>query len=172
VNQFIDLSVEAERRKAARLSALLRGAMPVADALRERDEDEVELLKRQHEALGDEAYAFYNGIAEGMRTDEAKRLLKLIQQNMAGNDLTQEQSDRLQPLIKSEIVPINMDDVELFRPADEWAQRCIQRQENVLRSAADFLTPTQLETLRIIAAYDLADRQKRMAARRESLGIR
>jgi hypothetical protein len=172
VNQYIDFSVEAERRKSARLSALLHGTMPVAEAIRERDEDDVEFEKKRHEVLGDEGYAFYNGIADGMITDEAKRLLKLIQQNMGGNELSQEQSERLQPLIKSEIVPIKMDDVELFRPPEEWAQGCVQRQENVARSAAEFLTPAQLETLRAIGAYDLADRQKQMAARRESLGIK
>jgi hypothetical protein len=171
VEEYIDFSVEAERRKTARLSALLHGTMTVADAIRERDNDEVAFEKRRHEVLGDSGYEFLNGIAEGMRNDEAKRLLKLIQQNMGDNALTQEQSDRLQPLIKTEIVAINMDDVELFRPPQEWAQQCIQHQENVLQAATGFLTPAQIETLRAIGAYELADRQKRMAARRQSLGI-
>jgi hypothetical protein len=171
VDQFVAFSVEAERRKTARLSALLHGTLSVADAIRQRDNDEVEFEKKRHEVLGDSGYEFLNGIADGMRNDEAKRLLKLIQQNMGGNALTQEQSDRLQPLIKSEIVSINTDNVELFRPPDEWARQYLQRHENVLQAGSGFLTPAQIETLRAIAAYDLADRQKRMAARRQSLGI-
>jgi hypothetical protein len=171
VDQFVAFSVEAEQRKAARLSALLHGTLSVADAIRERDNDEVEVEKKRHEVLGDSGYEFLNGIADGMRNDEAKRLLKLLQQNMGGNALTQEQSDRLQPLIKTEIVSINTDNVELFRPPDEWARQYLQRQENMLQAASGFLTPAQIETLRAIAAYDLADRQKRMAARRRSLGI-
>ena len=171
VDRFVDASVEAEQRKAARLSALLHGTMSLADAIRQRDDDDVEFEKKRHEVLGDSGYEFLNGIAEGMRNDEAKRLLRLVQQNMGDNPLTQEQSDRLQPLIKSEIVSINMDDVELFRLPDEWAQQYMQRQENVLQAASGFLTPAQIETLRAIGGYDLADRQKRMAARRQSLGI-
>jgi hypothetical protein len=171
VEQYIDLSVEVERRKAARLSALLHGTMSVADAIRERDNDQLESEKRQHEVLGDSGYQFLNGIADGMRTEEAKRLLKLVQQNMGNNPLTPEQSDRLQPLIKSEIVSINMDDIELFRPSDEWARQCLQHHSNVLQAAADFLTPAQIEALRAIATFDLADRQRHMAARRQSLGI-
>ena len=171
VEEFIDLSVEAERRRAARLSALLHGSTSVDDAIRQRDNDEGEFEKKKHEVLGDSGYDFLNGIADGMRNDEAKRLLKLVQQNMGNNALTQEQSDRLQPLFKTEIVSINMDDVEVFRPPDEWALSCLQHHENVLRAAADFLTPAQVETLRAIAAYDVTDRQKRLAARRRSLGI-
>ena len=171
VDQFVAFSVEAEQRKAARLSALLHGTLSVADAIRERDNDEAEFEKKRHEVLGDSGYEFLNGIADGMRNDEAKRLLKLIQQNMGDNALTQEQRDRLQPLIKSEIVSINTDNVELFRPPDEWARQYLQRQENMYQAASGFLTPAQIETLRAIAAYDLADRQKRMAARRQSLGI-
>ncbi len=172
VEQYIDLSVEMERRKSARLSALLHGKMSVADAIRERDNDELESEKRQREVLGDSANQFLNGIADGMRNEEAKRIGKLIQQNMGNNPLAQEQSDRLQPLIKTEMVAVKMDDVELFRPPDEWAREWSQHQENVFRAAADFLAPAQIDTLRAIAAFDLADRQKRMAARRQSLGIK
>ncbi|HSU55276.1 MAG TPA: hypothetical protein VLT36_14560 [Candidatus Dormibacteraeota bacterium] len=171
VDQFIDLSVEAEHRKSARLSALLHGTIAVGDALRERDADEADFQKKQQEVLGDEAYSFLNGIAEGMRTDEAKRLLKLIRDNMGDNPLNQDQSDRLQSLIKSQIVSLKMDGVELFRPADEWARSYAQRQQNVLQGLADSLTPAQIETLKAIGAYDLADRQKQMEASRVSLGI-
>ncbi len=171
VDQFVAFSVEAEQRKAARLSGLLHGTLSVADAIQQRDNDEVEFEKKRHEVLGDSGYEFLNGIADGMRNDEAKRLLKLIQQNMGDNALSQEQSDRLQPLIKREIVMMNTDDVDLFRPPDEWARYYLEHQENVLQAGSGFLTPAQIETLRTIAAYDLADRQKRMAARRQSLGI-
>jgi len=42
----------------------------------------------------------------------------------------------------------------------------------VLRAAADFLTPTQLETLSTFADEDLVGRQKQMMVRRKALGIK
>jgi hypothetical protein len=44
-------------------------------------------------------------------------------------------------------------------------------QQKVLNAAADFLSSAQLDTLKAIGAYDLADRQKQMAVRRAALGI-
>ncbi len=172
VERFLDVSMDAEQRKAARLSALLHGTLSVADALRQRDQDEAQLELQKHQALGDSGYEFLNGIADGMRNDEAKRLLKLVQQNMGDNPLTPEQSDRLQPLFKSEIVMANTDEVDLFRPPDDWAREYLQHEENILQAASGFLTPAQIETLRAIGSYDLADRQNRMAAQRKSLGLR
>lgn len=172
INQYIDLQVEMESRKADRLSALLEGRMTVADALSERDKDATEWEQRRHDVLGDDGFAFYNGIADAMRTDEAKRLLGIIQQNMGGNTLGQDQGDRLQGLIKTEIVTISPDDVDLFRPPQEWTQIYLQRQQNVLAAAADFLTPDQLDTLKALGEYGLAERQRQMMARRTSLGIK
>src|SRR6185369_9011021 len=104
---YIDLNLDKERRQADRLSALLQGTMTAA---------EVENERRTREVLGDQGVSFLNGIAEGMRNDEAKRLLGLVQENMGANRLDLDQSDRLQELLKSELVTINMDDIELFRP--------------------------------------------------------
>ena len=115
---------------------------------------------------------FLNGIADGMRIDEAKRLVGIIQNNMGANPLTQEQMDQLQPLIKDQVVGINMDDVELFRPRDAWTQYCLDRQQQVLAGAEVFLSPAQLEILKTIGAYDLANRQKQMDDRRTALGIK
>jgi hypothetical protein len=107
-----------------------------------------------------------------MRNDETKRLLGIIQDNMAGNQLNQDQRDRLQGLLKAEIVTINSDDVELFRPLDEWTQDILDRQQRILSEAASFLTPSQLDALKSLGAYDLAERQKQMAARRTALGVK
>jgi hypothetical protein len=170
--QYIDLTVDMERRKASRLSALLNGRLTFAEALRERDNDEAETERRRHELLGDEGYAFLNGIADGMRNTEARRLLNLIQQNAGDNKLNPEQCDRLQGLLKTEIAAIKMDDVELFRPPDEWTQLCLERQQNILKVAVDFLAPAQLEMLKALGAYNLAEMQKQMLARRKSLGIK
>jgi hypothetical protein len=154
------------------MSALLRGAITVADALRERDRDNAELEKQQHALLGPEGSAFLNSIADGMQNTEAKRLVNGIQPNMGNNTLNSEQRGRLESLMKAELVKMPLDDTDLFRPPEEWARFVSERQQNVLRAAADFLTPAQLETLKILAAYDLADRQKQMMRKRSSLGIK
>ena len=169
---YIDLNIQNERRQAERLSALLQGRMTVDEAARERTTDEAEHEQRCREVLGDQGMSFLNGIAEGMRNDEAKRLLGMIQDNMAGNQLNQDQRDRLQALLKSEILTINMDDVELFRPAEEWTQDIVERQQRILSEAIGFLNPAQVETLKLLGAADLAERQKQMAARRTALGIK
>ncbi|HZL43084.1 MAG TPA: hypothetical protein VFD66_07365 [Verrucomicrobiae bacterium] len=172
IEQFIDLNLEMERRKANRMSALLRGNMTVADALAERDRDNLESDDRKRAVLGAEGCAFRESIAEGMRNDEAKRLLNIIQQNMGGNTLSQDQSSRLQGLLKTEIVGIPLDDTDLFRPPDEWAQIVAERQQNVLSGAAAFLSESQMETLKALTAVDLAQRRQEMVLKRKALGIR
>jgi hypothetical protein len=170
-DQFIDLEVEKESRKARRTAALLRGDMALADAQRERDNDKQELESQQRALLGTEGTTFFDSIAENMRNDEAKRLANGIQQAMGGG-LNEQQREKLQGLLKTEIVMIPLDDTDLFRSPDEWAQIVSEHQQNVLRGAGDFLSATQLETLRNLAALDLAARQQQMIQRRKSLGIR
>jgi hypothetical protein len=172
MNAYIDLSLDDEQRKSERMSALLQGRLTVEQALRQRDSDDLEVENRRREILGDKGAEFINGIGDGMRNDEAKRLLKLIQENMSGNELSPEQSDRLQGLIKSELVEIHMDDTDLFRPVDEWGRVFGEHQEKVLLAAAGFLTSAQLDTLKGLAAYDLAERQKQNALKRGALGIK
>ena len=170
--QYIDLNIENERRMSERLSALLQGNMSLEEAERQRASDEAAHAQQCREVLGDDGMKFLNGIADGMRIDEAKRLVGIIQNNMGANPLTQEQMDQLQPLIKDQIVGMNMDDVELFRPRDAWTQYCLDRQQQVLAGAEVFLSPAQLEILKTIGAYDLANRQKQMDDRRTTLGIK
>jgi len=172
IDQYIDLRIEKDFRQAKRMSALLRGELALADALRQRDSDALELESQQRALLGPEGAAFLDSIAEGMRNDEAKRLLNAVRQNMGANELTQEQSDRLQGLIKTEIVGIHMDDTDLFRSPEDWAQFFGEHQQNILNEAAGFLAPPQLETLKTLAALDLAERQKQMMLKRTSLGIK
>jgi hypothetical protein len=150
----------------------LHGKMTVADALRELDQYKLESDQRNHEILGPEGCAFQEGIGDGMRNDEAKRLLHIIQQNMGSNNLNQEQSDRLQSLLKAELCTLPLDDTDLFRTPEEWTQIVADRQQNVLTGADAFLTPAQLEMLRTVAAADLAQRREQMIVRRKSLGIK
>jgi hypothetical protein len=169
--QYVDLRLQRERRMAERLSALLHGTMTVAEAARQRDADEAEYEQQSREVLGDTGMDFLNGIAEGIRKNEAKRLAGIVQDNMAANPLSPEQSERLQALIKVDIIPIRMDDVELFRPPEEWTQYCLECQRKFLTAAADFLTPAQQETLKTIGATVLTNGQQQMAQRRKALGI-
>ena len=65
-----------------------------------------------------------------------------------------------------------MDEIDLFRSPDELAQVFGEHQQNVLRAAAEFLSPAQLDTLKTLAAYHLAERQKQNALKRGALGIK
>jgi hypothetical protein len=171
IDQYIDIGIEKDSRNANRFSALLQGKLNLADALRERDHDTQDLEGRQRALLGPEGAAFLDSIADGMRNDEAKRLASGIQQTMGDNPLTTDQLDRLNGLIKTQLVTLPCDDIDLFRSADEWSQLIGERQQNILRAAADFLSPAQLNTLNTLAAADLADRQAQIALKRKTLGI-
>jgi hypothetical protein len=171
-DQYIDLEVEKESRKAQRTAALLRGDMTVADAQQQRDNDKQELESQQRALLGTEGSTMLDSIADGMRNDEAKRLANGIQQAMVGDTLNEQQQAKLQNLLKTEIVMMPLDDTDLFRSPDEWAQIVTEHQQKVLLAAGDFLSATQLGTLRTLASLDLAARQQQMMQRRNSLGIR
>jgi len=171
IDQYIDVGIEKDSRNASRISALLHGKLALADALRERDHDTQELEGRQRALLGPEGAAFLDSIADGMRNDEAKRLLSGIQQAMGDNALSPDQLDRLQGLIKTQLVTLPCDDIDLFRTPEEWSQLIGERHQNILRAAADFLTPAQLNALNTLAAADLAERQSHITLKRKSLGI-
>ena len=118
----------------------------------------------------------YSGPKPNIATGFSPRLLiigmlGLVQQNLGDKRLSPEQGTQLQALLKAAIVPLKMDDVELFRSPDAWAQYYLGVQQNIAEAAAGFLTPAQLEALKAIGAYDLTARQKQMAARRAALGI-
>ena len=170
--QYMDLNIEKERRMSERLSALLQGRMSLEEAERQRASEVAAHAQQCREVLGDDGMKFLNGIADGMRTDAAKGLVGIIQANMGANPLTQAQVDQLQPLLKDQIVGFNMDDVELFRSREAWTQSYLERQQKVLDVATTFLTPAQVETLKTIGAYDLANRQRQMDDRRTTLGIK
>jgi hypothetical protein len=172
IDEYLDMEIEMKRRAADRMAGLLRGTTAVADAVRQRDQDRLEEESRRREALGSEGSAFFESIGDGMRNTEAKRLLSAVQQNMGGNELNREQSDRLQGLLKAEFCTLSFDDTDLFRPPAEWAQVISERQQNVLNGIAAYLTPAQVETLKALGAYDLAERMKEMMQRRKSLGIK
>ncbi len=170
--QYIDLGIDTKLRDSNRTAALLRGSMSVADALSQRDEDRRQEESRRSEILGPEGEAVFEGIADGMRNDAAKRLVGAIQQNMGGEPLTQEQSDKLQGLIKVEVASESLDNTDLFRPEAEWTQIVSDHQQQVVQGASQFLSPAQLETLKGLVALDLAQRQQQWAQQRKALGIK
>jgi len=173
IEQYIDLGIDTKRRDSDRLTALLRGSMSVAEALSQRDEDRRQEESRRREILGPEGEAFFQSIGDGMRNDEAKRLVGAIQQNMGGEPLTQEQTGKLQGLIKAEMFTgMSLDDTDLFRPLQEWTQIVSDRQQNVVRGAAEFLTPAQTETLKGLVALNLEQWQAQRAQRGKALGIK
>ena len=172
MEQYVDLEIDTKKRDSDRTAALLRGSLSAADALAQRDEDKRQQESQRREILGPEGTAFLDGIADGMRNDSAKNLVSAIQQNMGGAPLSQEQSDKLQGLIKVEIGAESFDNTDLFRPAAEWTQIVSDHQQDVLRGAAEFLTPAQMETLNGLVALDLAQRQKQWAQQRNALGIK
>jgi hypothetical protein len=150
----------------------ISGEFVAPSTARQRDANEADYEQQSRAVLGDDGMNFLNGIADGIRNNEAKRLAGIVQGNMAANPMTPEQSDRLQALIKAEIVSVKMDDVELFRPPEELTQYGFERQRKLLTAAADFLTPAQLETLKTMGAAVLANGQQQMAQRRKALGIK
>lgn len=171
-DQYIDLGIDMKLRDADRTAALLRGSLPLTEALRQRDEDRLQEDSRRREILGPEGQAVLDSIADGMRNGEAKRLLGAIQQNLGGEALTLEQSDKLQRLIKVEVSAPSMDNTDLFRSPEEWTQIVSDRQQTVVRGAAEFLTPSQTETLKALVDLDLAQRQQQWMQQRKALGIK
>ena len=172
IDQYIDLGIDTKLQDADRTAALLRGSMSVAEALSQRDEDRRQEESRRREILGPEGEAFFESIGDGMRNDAAKRLVGAIQQNMGGEPLSQEQSDRLQGLIKTAVSAASLDNTDLFRPPAEWTQIVSDHQQNMVRGAAEFLTPAQMETLKGLVALDLAQRQEQRARQCKALGIK
>jgi hypothetical protein len=172
MEQYLDVELDNKRRDSDRMAALLHGSMSVADALSQRDEDRRQQESQRREILGPEGTAFLDSIADGMRNGSAKSLVGAIQQNMGGAPLSREQSDKLQGLIKTEISAASPDSTDLFRPPAEWTQIVSDRQQDVVRGAAEFLTPAQVETLKGLVALDLAQRQEQWAQQRKALGIK
>jgi hypothetical protein len=172
IEQYLDLETDNKRRDADRIAALLRGSMPVADALSQRDEDRRQQESQRREILGPEGTAFLDSVADGMRNAAASRLVGAIQQNMGGEPLTQEQTGKLQGLIKTEVVMgLSLDNTDLFRPLDEWTQIVNDRQQNVERGAAEFLTASQMETFKELAALNLKQMQDQRMQQIKALGI-
>jgi RNA polymerase sigma factor (sigma-70 family) len=170
--QYVDLEVEMKRRQDARMAGLLNGTLSVADAARQRDQDYQEQQNQRRELLGPDGWATLQSIADGMRDSVAKNLMGAVQANMGNNPLNQEQSDRLQSLIKTEVAANNMDDTDLFRPVAEWTQMVTDRQQHVLQSASEFLTPAQQETLQFLEKANLAQLLQQRDQRIKALGIK
>ena len=170
--QYIDLGIDTKLRDADRTAALLQGSMSVADALSQRDEDRRQEESQRREILGPEGEAFFEGIADGMRNDSAKSLVGAIQQNMGGEPLTPEQSDKLEGLIKTEIASESLDNIDLFRSPEEWTQIVSDHQQQVVQGASQFLSPAQMETLKGLVVLDLTQRQQQFVQQRKALGIK
>jgi len=172
IEQYLDLETDNKQRDADRIAALLRGSMSVADALSQRDADRQQQESQRREILGPEGAAFLDSVADGMRNDAASGLVGAIQQNMGGEPLTQDQTGKLQGLIKTEIVMgINLDNTDLFRPVDEWTQIVNDRQQKVVQGASEFLSPSQMETFKQLAALNLKQMQDQRLQQIKALGI-
>lgn len=171
-DQYVDLEVEIKRRQNERMKALLGGTLSVAEAVRQRDQDNQEQQNQRRELLGPDGWATLQSIADGMRDGVAKRLTGTAQAGMVNTPLTQEQSDRLQSAIKAEVAANTMDDTDLFRPVDEWTQMVTDHQQHVLQTASEFLTPTQQETLQFLERANLAQLLQQREQRRKAIGIK
>lgn len=169
-DQYVNLEVEMKRRQDERIKGLLAGTLSVADAVRQRDQDNQEQQDQRRQLLGPDGWEVLQSIADGMRNDAAKRLTGVVQSNLGNNLLTQEQSDRLQSLIKAEVAANTMDDTDLFRPVDEWTQMVTDHEKQVLQTASQFLTPAQLGTLQLLEGENLKLLLQQRDQRRKALG--
>jgi RNA polymerase sigma factor (sigma-70 family) len=170
-DQYVDLEVEMKRRQNERMKGLLSGTLSVAEAVRQRDQDIQQQQDQRREILGPDGWATLQSIADGMRNGVANSLMGAVQANMGDNSLTQQQSDRLQGLIKAEVVANTMDDTDLFRPVNEWTQMVTDHQQHVLQAASQFLTPAQQETLQFLEKANLAQLLQQREQRIKALGI-
>ena len=160
-----------KRRQNERMKALLGGTLSVAEAVRQRDQDKQAQQNQRRELLGPDGWAVLQSITDGMGDDAAKRLTGAIKATMGDNSLTQEQSDRLQSAIKTEVAANTMDDTDLFRPLDEWTQMVTDRQQHVVQAASEFLTPAQQKTLQLLEAENLKLLLQQRERRRKVIGI-
>ena len=172
MDQYLDLETDTKSRDADRTAALLHGSMSLSDALSQRDEDQSQQETRRNEILGPQGSAVLDSIRDGMRNDAAKQMVGAIQRNMGGEPLIQEQCDKLQGLIKTEVSAPSLDNTDLFRPLEEWTQIVSDRQQKVVQGAAEFLTQAQMETFKGLVALDLEQRQQQRAQQRKALGIK
>jgi RNA polymerase sigma factor (sigma-70 family) len=170
-DQYVNLEVDMQQRRDARMKALLAGTLSVADAVRQRDQDNQEQQDQRRELLGPDGWDTLQSIADGMRNNVAKGLTDTVKANMGDNALTQQQSDQLQSAIKAEVAATTMDDTDLFRPVDEWTQMVTAHEQNVLQAASGFLSPAQLETLQTLEAQNLQLLLQKRDLRRKALGI-
>lgn len=170
-DQYVNLEVEMQQRQDARMKGLLGGTLSVADASRQRDQDNQEQQDQRRELLGPDGWDTLQSIADGMRNNVAKNLTDTVQANMGDNPLTQQQSDQLQSAIKAEVAANTMDDTDLFRPVDEWTQMVTSHEQNVLQAASGFLTPSQLGTLQSLEGENLKLLLQKRELRLKALGI-
>jgi hypothetical protein len=171
-DKYVDVEVEMKRRQDERITALSRGTLSVAEAVRQRDQAYQEQQDQRRELLGPDGWTVLQNVADDMRNNAAKSLTGAVQANMGNNPLTQEQSERLQSAIKAEVTANNMDDTDLFRPLDEWTQMVTDRQQHVMQAASGFLTPAQQETLQYLVGENLKQLLQQREQRCKVLGIK
>jgi RNA polymerase sigma factor (sigma-70 family) len=171
-DQYVNLEVEMQERQDERMKALLSGTLSVADALRQRDQDNQQQQDQRRDLLGPDGWDVLQSIADGMRNNIAKGLTDTIQANMSDNVLTQEQCNQLQSVIKTAVAANTMDDVDLFRPVAEWTQMVTDQEKAVLQTASGFLTPAQQATLQSLEQANLALLLQQRNQRIQALGIK
>jgi hypothetical protein len=171
-DQYVNLEVEMKRRQNERMKALLGGTLSVAEAVRQRDQDNQEQQNQRRELLGPDGWATLQSIADGMREGVAKRLTSAVQASLRNNPLTQEQSDRLQSTIKAGVAANSMDDTDLFRPEDEWTQMVTESQQHVVQAASEFLTPAQQQQFQFLVGENIKQMLQQRDQRRKAIGIK
>jgi hypothetical protein len=143
--------------------------MTVAEARSQRNSDELENERRRREVLGKEAISFLDEIASEMRS---KKILENVQQVMGDSRLNEEQSEQLKTLLAVYFRGPPLDDIDVFRPPEEWDSGIRERQNEFQDKAAAFLTPAQSQTLRKLGSDYLDQKIKDALQKRKELGIR
>lgn len=171
-NEYIEVVTEYSCRQADLVAALLNEKIPFQEALRQRDANKQETDALLREILGDKVFDDLMSDSSKQRAEQAGMIIKEIQDNLGENKLTPEQSDRLQKLIKDELVNLQYDEIDYFRPLDEVQKAYDARQQAILAEMAPLVTPAQMEALKKEAADSLKGVERSWKNSRQALKIR
>lgn len=171
LEQMVKLLTEDELKQTDRFAALLRGQLPVAEALQERNAAFQELQTQLQSLLGDEGYAVYDEGRQSAARAQADRDVNLINTDLGAGAMDAARTDQLRALIRGEVYGFLADDTDVFRPEEEWNRFYNLAVENIARQAATFLTAEQLNAFQKLAATDLLETQRIFAEKRKGYGL-
>jgi hypothetical protein len=171
LEQIVNLLTEDELKKTDRLAALLRGQLPVAEALEERNAAYHELQTQLRSILGEEGYAVYDEGRQTAAKSQADRDVTMINSDLGANAMDAAQTDQLRALIRAEVYGFIADDTDAFRSEEDWHRFYNLVVEKIAGQAATFLTAVQVNGFRKLAAADLVENDKALAAKRKGYGL-